>query len=125
VSENPPDIDPVPKANVRNRVLPDHHFEFRGGAAVPMREPAQHQDQPVLRSREARLRSEYAHIYPGLIPGIWELAAVVVEKVIAWRLQLRRGLVDRDRVLDPRHFDFRGSYRLAGEIRSRKGGATR
>jgi hypothetical protein len=122
VSEKQPDIDPFTKANVRHRVLSDDHFEFRDGdAATPVL--AQHEHKPVPQCRQARLRPEYAHIYPCLVPDIWELAAVVVEKVIAWRLQQRRGLMERAQVLDPRHFDFRDSPRPLEDARSRKAGS--
>jgi len=123
VGEKKPDIVAFTQGNLRPRVLPDDHFEFRGGgAATPGGERAQQKHPPMPRAREARLRPEHAEIYPCLIPDVWELAAVVVEKVMAWQLQQRRGLVDRDRVLDPRHFDFRESARPAGlpESRSRK-----
>jgi hypothetical protein len=57
--------------------------------------------------REARLRPECAHLYPGLRAGVWEVAAVVVDRIVAARL-LRGGLAMRDRVLSNSHFDFRG-----------------
>jgi hypothetical protein len=107
--EKKPRIVASTKAQVRQRVLPDDHFDFRDGD-VASRVDAEPESRPVLRGREARLRSEYAHVYPCLVPDVWELAAIVVDKVLAWQLQQRRGLVDRDRVLDPRHFDFRGSF---------------
>jgi hypothetical protein len=94
----PVDVVKVASADGRSRVLADDHFEFRGSALQSPR-------------REARLRLEYARVYPCLNPGLWELAAVVTEKVTAWRLQQRRALLDRDRVLDPQHFEFRESQR--------------
>lgn len=94
----PPELVELAPADTRSRVLPDDHFEFRGSALQSHR-------------REARLRSEYARVYPCLTPGLWELAAVVTEKVTAWRLQRHRALLDRDRVLDPQHFEFRNSQR--------------
>src|SRR5215216_1777057 len=123
VGEKMADIVAFTERNIRPRVLPDDHFDFRGGGAAPSSaERAQQKPPPMPRAREARLRPEHAEIYPCLIPDMWELAAVVVEKVMAWQLQQRRGLVDRDRVLDPRHFDFRESARPAAqpEARSRK-----
>jgi hypothetical protein len=94
----PADLVKVALADSRSRVLADDHFEFWGSALQTPR-------------REARLRLEYAPVYPCLNPGLWELAAVVTEKVTAWRLQQRRALLDRDRVLDPQHFEFRDSQR--------------
>jgi hypothetical protein len=59
--------------------------------------------------REARLRPEYAHLYPMLEPGAWAAAAVTAEKVAAMRLlQLVDTYVLHDRVLTDAHFEFRG-----------------
>ena len=89
MSEKNPEIVAFTKAELRPRMLSDEHFEFRDAEA-----------QQVPRCREARLRSEYAHIYPWLSPGVWRPAAVVVEEVISWPHQQRRGIVDRDRLLN-------------------------
>jgi hypothetical protein len=62
--------------------------------------------------REARLRPEYAHLYPMLEPGTWESAAVTAEKVAAARLlQLADSYVMHERVLTDAHFEFRGGSR--------------
>ena len=59
--------------------------------------------------REARLRPEYAHLYPMLEPGVWVSAAGTAEKVAAARLlQLADNYVFHDRVLIDAHFEFRG-----------------
>lgn len=59
--------------------------------------------------REARLRPEYAHLYPMLEPGLWAPAAVIAERVAATRLlQLAETYVLHDRVLVDTHFEFRG-----------------
>ena len=59
--------------------------------------------------REARLRAEFAHLYPPLEPGRWESAALLADRVVAWLLrQPNRGYVAPDRVLRSEHFDFRG-----------------
>jgi hypothetical protein len=59
--------------------------------------------------REARLRPEYAHLYPMLEPGAWLSAAITAEKVAAVRLQqLADTYVLHDRVLIDAHFEFRG-----------------
>ena len=59
--------------------------------------------------REARLRPEYAHLYPMLVPGAWVAAAVTAERVAAVRLlQLVDTYVLHDRVLTDAHFEFRG-----------------
>ena len=59
--------------------------------------------------REARLRPEYAHLYPMLRAGAWEAAAVIADKVVAIRIQqLADAYVLHDRVLPDAHFEFRG-----------------
>lgn len=61
------------------------------------------------RLREARLRSEFSHLYPPLEPGRWESAAVMADRVVAWLLrQPNRGYVAPERVLRADHFEFRG-----------------
>jgi hypothetical protein len=58
--------------------------------------------------REARLRPEFAELYPGVRAGEWMAAAVLADTVLADRL-LRGHAVDiRGRVLEEAHFDFRG-----------------
>jgi hypothetical protein len=102
VSEKNPEVVGSTKLDFRPRVLSDEHFEFRD-VEVPNAAPGQHKVFPESRWREARLRQEYGHMYPWLLPDTWELAAVVVEKVLAGRLQRRRELVERER-LNPRYF---------------------
>ena len=59
--------------------------------------------------REARLRPEYAHLYPMLVPDAWEPATDTAAKVAASRLvQLAETYVLHDRVLADAHFEFRG-----------------
>lgn len=59
--------------------------------------------------REARLRPEFADLYPTLTPGQWEPAARIAEVVLARLLLLEISDAPlRDRVLDERHFEFRG-----------------
>lgn len=59
--------------------------------------------------RQALLRSGCAHLYPGIPAGEWQPAAVMVNLVLALRSGPRNGPpTARDRVLDERHFDFRG-----------------
>lgn len=59
--------------------------------------------------RQALLRSGSAHLYPGIPPGEWQPAAVMVGMVLALGTGSRRSAgIARERVLDPRHFQFRG-----------------
>ena len=59
--------------------------------------------------RQALLNSSFAHLYPGIPPGEWQPAAVMVDQVIALRMTgSPEPVTARNRVLDPRHFQFRG-----------------
>ena len=58
--------------------------------------------------REARLRAEHAHLYPGVRAGVWENAAVVVDRVVAARLLYGERVPIQERVLPQSHFEFRG-----------------
>jgi len=71
--------------------------------------------------REARLKPEYAVLYPEIRPGRWEAAAVVAERVAkgivsrAGYVRLRRG-----RVLAEPHFEFRGQTPVGAEPGGRR-----
>ncbi|HEV8454186.1 MAG TPA: hypothetical protein VGQ24_04820 [Gemmatimonadales bacterium] len=59
--------------------------------------------------RQALLKSRFAHLYPGIAPGEWQPATVMVDQVLALRPGTPLARVgNRDRVLDGRHFEFRG-----------------
>lgn len=59
--------------------------------------------------REARLRPEFAYLYPSIAPDRWDSAAVMADRVVVWLLRRpNAGWVATDRILPPEHFDFRG-----------------
>lgn len=58
--------------------------------------------------RQALLKSSAAHLYPGVPPGEWHPASVMVDLVLALRSGTHRSSDGRERVLDAEHFDFRG-----------------
>jgi hypothetical protein len=59
--------------------------------------------------RQALLKSGSAHLYPGIPPGEWQPAAVMVDMVQALGSSSSRSPARRrERVLDERHFEFRG-----------------
>jgi hypothetical protein len=69
--------------------------------------------------REARLRPEFAHLYPTLIPGQWEPAARIAEVVLARLLLLEISEAPiQDRVLNEEHFEFRGDVPDESQRRS-------
>ena len=62
--------------------------------------------------REARLRPEFAPMYPGLEPGVWQEAAALAGQMLTEHLlRPSPGYMLSDRVLDKRHFEFRGGDR--------------
>jgi hypothetical protein len=58
--------------------------------------------------RQALLKSGSAHLYPGIPAGEWQPAAVMADMVLALRQAPRVSQSGRERVLDERHFEFRG-----------------
>jgi hypothetical protein len=59
--------------------------------------------------RQALLKSAFGHLYPGIPPGEWQPAGVMADQVRALHPDLWRGSPQGpDRVLDERHFEFRG-----------------
>jgi hypothetical protein len=58
--------------------------------------------------REARLKPEWANLYPGILPGVWGVAAELVPQVLRHRLQDRPTWEFTRRILDEEHFEFRG-----------------
>jgi hypothetical protein len=55
------------------------------------------------------LRPEFAALYPGLTPGVWEIAATVAEHL----LMRLGGVPPGERLLPEEHFEFRGGGREA------------
>jgi hypothetical protein len=57
--------------------------------------------------REARLRPEYASLYPGLEPGVWLPATTVGQKLLLWHLATA-ATPQGERLMAEEHFEFRG-----------------
>jgi hypothetical protein len=72
--------------------------------------------------REARVRPEHAHRYPGLRVGQWESAAVLADRVLAGALLRGRDTSLWVRVLRDEHFEFRGG---GGVLAAEAGGRPR
>lgn len=71
---------------------------------------------PGPADREARLRREFADLYPGIPAGEWHRAALLADMV--WARRLERGEASfqlRDRVLSGEHFEFRRGPGPGGE----------
>jgi hypothetical protein len=58
--------------------------------------------------REARLRPEFADLYPELTAGQWEPAARVAEVVLARFLLQKMASDPMARAMQESHFEFRG-----------------
>lgn len=59
--------------------------------------------------REARLKPEFAHLYPAITAGQWDSAAVLADRMVAWLLRNpKAGVIATARILPLEHFDFRG-----------------
>ena len=64
-------------------------------------------EQPAV--REARLRPEFAGLYLGLEPGVWQDAGELAEQMLTEHLlRPSPGYMLSDRVLAKEHFEFRG-----------------
>ena len=58
--------------------------------------------------REARLKPEFAHLYPPLKAGQWASAAAMANKLVAWLVgKKKHGYAPSERLLRPEHFEFR------------------
>jgi hypothetical protein len=67
------------------------------------------------RIREARLKPEFAHLYPPLESDRWEPAALMADRLVAWLLrQPDKGYIAPERVLRSEHFEFRGGSAKPG-----------
>ncbi len=71
--------------------------------------------------REAKLKLEHAELYPPLVAGIWATAAEMGAKVLLWQVQQQGTEALSCRILDERHFEFRGGWYRGGatELRTR------
>lgn len=70
--------------------------------------------KPGGRDRQARLKLQFASLYPGIMPGEWMPAWLLAEKLVA--LAEARGGAS-ERVCDPAHIEFRGGGPRPPELR--------
>ncbi|MFL5517570.1 MAG: hypothetical protein ACJ8DJ_15545 [Gemmatimonadales bacterium] len=61
-------------------------------------------------AREARLKSEFADHYPQVEAGVWIPAAELGAQVLLWQVQQQGTAALATRILDERHFEFRGGW---------------
>jgi hypothetical protein len=65
-------------------------------------------DTILLGTREARLRPEWADLYPGIEPDTWNVAASVLPLVLRQRVLSEGSWEFARRIFDDDHFEFRG-----------------
>ncbi len=58
--------------------------------------------------RRARIRAEFAYLYPELVPAVWMSARKASNLVRAADRRKQRPRLPGARVLSDRHFEFRG-----------------
>ena len=67
------------------------------------------EEHRMVSGREARLRPDFAPLYPYLQAGEWESAAELTDRVVANTLGRPDGMfITGERALDAEHFEFRG-----------------
>ena len=63
--------------------------------------------------REARLRPEFADLYPAVEPGVWLPATPVGQQLLLWHLA-KAVAPQGERLMGEEHFEFRGGPQLDG-----------
>ena len=63
--------------------------------------------------REARLKPEYASLYPGVQPDVWMPASAIGQQLLLWHLTAP-AIPQGDRLISEAHFEFRGGQRRVG-----------
>lgn len=63
--------------------------------------------------REARLKPEFADLYPGVQSGVWLPATVMGQQLLLWHLT-QAAMPRGERLMSEEHFDFRGGQRRVG-----------
>jgi hypothetical protein len=62
------------------------------------------------RGREARLKTQFAGLYPGLTPGVWTPVETLLQVVteLIYHDRAKSGIITGERLLREEHFDYRG-----------------
>ncbi len=63
--------------------------------------------------REARLRPQYASLYPALEAGTWQAASAIGRQLLLWHLTASIP-PQGERLMSEEHFEFRGGARHNG-----------
>ncbi|MBA3260254.1 MAG: hypothetical protein H0T68_12420 [Gemmatimonadales bacterium] len=112
-------------SNLGHRALDPRHFEFRGGVAdpdVPRRQGTRFDDPETTDwppRRQARLRPEFAELYPAVAPQAWIEAAELGAALLRWIAAGGQPTPPLGpRLLHEAHFEFRGGERPRGSVAS-------
>lgn len=112
------------ESGLGKRTLDPEHFEFRGGVGNPdadRRQGTRFDDHGAtdwpLR-RQARLRSEFAELYPAVPARIWIEASEVGASLLRWIAGGGAAPPLGSRLLPEEHFEFRGGELPRGSIGS-------
>ena len=68
--------------------------------------------------REARLRPEFADLYPAVEPGVWLPATTVGQQLLLWHLA-KAIAPQGERLMAEEHFEFRGGVKVGARDGSR------
>ena len=74
--------------------------------------------RPSGPERQARLKPQFADLYPGVVAGEWVPAWLLAEQLM--RSAEQRGDHGPGRVCDPAHCEFRGGGKRPHELRGLK-----
>jgi len=61
-------------------------------------------------ARQARLKPQFAELYPPLTADVWEPAAEIGARVLLSQLKQQGTAALGTRLLDTQHFEFRGGW---------------
>jgi hypothetical protein len=78
--------------------------------------------RPTGPERQARLKPQFAALYPGVVAGEWVPAWLLAEQLMNAAQQ--RGPIHGGRVCDPAHCEFRGGGKRPPEFKGLRTRAT-
>ncbi len=111
-------------SEVGKRTLDPRHFDFRGGVNDAGEERKQgtrlddHGETDCPVRRQARLRREFAGLYPAVPAGVWIEASELGASLLQWIAGGGAAPPLGARLLPDEHFDFRGGELPRGSIGS-------